>query len=136
MEKIAVVVEKTEMGYSAYVPEIPGIITVGDTYNDIKRNIQEALELYWEGEDENVLPKAVLNAKRNGFEVELQVDMQELFNHFEGILTKSGLAKITGLNQSLVSQYALGLKKPSVKQAKKIESALHNLADQLWAVRL
>jgi hypothetical protein len=94
------------------------------------------MELYWEGENESDLPDTVLMAKHHGFEIELQVDLQDLFDHFEGVLTKAGLAKITGLNQSLISQYASGLKNPSEKQAKKIEAALHGLADQLRAVRL
>jgi predicted RNase H-like HicB family nuclease len=136
MKKLTVVAERTGTGYSAYIPDVPGIITTGDTYDEIKKNIREALELYWEGENENDLPYAVLMAKHNNFDIELQVDMQDLFDHFEGVLTKAGLAKITGLNQSLISQYASGLKNPSEKQAKKIEAALHNLADQLRAIRL
>jgi predicted RNase H-like HicB family nuclease len=136
MKKLTVIAERTDTGYSAYVPDVPGIITTGDTYDEIKNNVREALELYWEGENESNLSDAVLMAKHHGFDIELQVDMQDLFDHFDGVLTKAGLAKITGLNQSLISQYASGLKNPSEKQAKKIEAALHNLADKLRAVRL
>ena len=33
-------------GYSAYVPDLPLCFTVGDTLDDVKANIKEAIELY------------------------------------------------------------------------------------------
>ncbi len=44
--KYAVVIEKTETGYSVYVPDLPGCISVGRTREEIDRNIREAIELY------------------------------------------------------------------------------------------
>ena len=118
-KKLLVIAEITDTGYSAYIPEIPGCVTVGDTYDELKRNIREAIELYYEGGDESDLPKAVRDAKNNGFEIELKVDVKELLSHFQGIITKAGLEKITGISQNLLSQYAGGFKNPSEKQAKR-----------------
>lgn len=42
----AVVIEKTATGYSAYVPDLPGCISVGRTREEMNRNIREAIELY------------------------------------------------------------------------------------------
>jgi predicted RNase H-like HicB family nuclease len=42
----AVVIEKTGTGYSAYVPDLPGCISVGRTREEMYRNIKEAIELY------------------------------------------------------------------------------------------
>lgn len=42
------IVEKTQNGYSAYVPDLPGCITVGDSLEETKKNIKEAMELYLE----------------------------------------------------------------------------------------
>ena len=42
----AVVIEKTETGYSAYVPDLPGCVSAGRTREEMDRNIREAIELY------------------------------------------------------------------------------------------
>ncbi|MBI4908900.1 MAG: type II toxin-antitoxin system HicB family antitoxin [Acidobacteria bacterium] len=44
--KYAVVIEKTQTGYSAYVPDLPGCVSVGSTRQEMDRNIREAIELY------------------------------------------------------------------------------------------
>jgi predicted RNase H-like HicB family nuclease len=48
-----IIVEKTGTGYSAYVPDLPGCITVGDTKKEIEVNIQEAILLHLEGLQED-----------------------------------------------------------------------------------
>lgn len=42
--KYAVVFEKSTTGYGAWVPDLPGCVTVGDTLEDTERNIREAIE--------------------------------------------------------------------------------------------
>jgi predicted RNase H-like HicB family nuclease len=44
--RYAVVIEKTATGYSAYVPDLPGCVSVGATRAEMDRNIREAIELY------------------------------------------------------------------------------------------
>ena len=41
--KYAVVFEKSATGYGAYVPDLPGCVTVGDTLEETERNIREAI---------------------------------------------------------------------------------------------
>ena len=43
--RYAVVIEKTDTGYSAYVPDLPGCASVGGTREEMDRNIREAIEL-------------------------------------------------------------------------------------------
>ena len=53
--RYAVVIERAydEHGrfanYSAYVPDLPGCISVGDTLDELEANIREAIELHLEG---------------------------------------------------------------------------------------
>lgn len=47
--KYAVVIEKAENNYSAYVPDLPGCITNGKTIEETERNIREAIEFHLEG---------------------------------------------------------------------------------------
>jgi len=48
MSRFAVVFEKAESNWAAYVPDLPGCITTGPTLAETKRNIREAIELHLE----------------------------------------------------------------------------------------
>jgi predicted RNase H-like HicB family nuclease len=54
--RYAVVIEKGENNYSAYVPDLPGCVSVGDTIAEVEREIQEAVELHLEGLRADGLP--------------------------------------------------------------------------------
>lgn len=49
MKKYLIIVEKTETGYSAYSPDVPGCGSTGKTREEVERNIQEAIEFHLEG---------------------------------------------------------------------------------------
>lgn len=49
MKKYLVVIEKTETGYSAYSPDIPGCGSTGKTRAEVEHNIQEAIEFHVDG---------------------------------------------------------------------------------------
>jgi predicted RNase H-like HicB family nuclease len=44
--KYTVVIETTETGYSGYVPDLPGCVSVGRTREEMDKNIREAIGLY------------------------------------------------------------------------------------------
>ncbi|BAQ65509.1 type II toxin-antitoxin system HicB family antitoxin [Geminocystis sp. NIES-3709] len=44
--QISAVIEKDEYGYYAYCPQLEGCQSQGDSFEEIKANIQEAIELY------------------------------------------------------------------------------------------
>ena len=129
-----VILEKTGDGYCAYLPDLPGCISTGITLADIKNNIKDAIDFHIEGMriEKMSIPE---NFDRE-FDLSFKMDVASLFEWFSGILTKSGVARITGMNQSLISQYVSGIKKPSSKQTKKIERALHNLGQELLEIEL
>ena len=43
-----VVIEKGETSYGAYVPDLPGCVAVGETEEEVKQLIQEAIEFHLE----------------------------------------------------------------------------------------
>jgi predicted RNase H-like HicB family nuclease len=49
MKTYAIVIERGEHNLSAYVPDLPGCITTGQTVEEIEQNIREAIELHLEG---------------------------------------------------------------------------------------
>ena len=69
--KYAAIVEKTGNGYSAYLPDLPGCIAAGDTFEETKRLVQEAVIFHLEGmaEDGETIPEPASTA----IEVEVPV---------------------------------------------------------------
>jgi predicted RNase H-like HicB family nuclease len=57
--RYAVVIEKAEGNYSAYVPDLPGCIATGNTIQEVEKQIREAIEFHLEGmrEDGLVIPE-------------------------------------------------------------------------------
>ena len=49
MKKYAVIIERAESNYSAYVPDLPGCIATGPTPQEAEREIGEAIEFHLEG---------------------------------------------------------------------------------------
>ncbi|BAZ27638.1 hypothetical protein NIES4074_00650 [Cylindrospermum sp. NIES-4074] len=47
--RYAVVIEKGETSYGAYVPDLPGCVAVGETLEEVKQMIAEAIEFHIEG---------------------------------------------------------------------------------------
>jgi len=64
MREYAVVYERAESNYSAYVPDLPGCIACGDTLEETEQLIREAIELYIDAlqEDGQPVPEPVTKA--------------------------------------------------------------------------
>ena len=56
MKRYAVVIEKTDTGYGAYVPDLPGCVAAGDTYENTDQLIREAIPFHIEASGEMAIP--------------------------------------------------------------------------------
>jgi predicted RNase H-like HicB family nuclease len=54
--RYAVVIEQAQGNYSAYVPDLPGCVAVGDTLDEVEQEIRDAIHLHIEGLKEDGLP--------------------------------------------------------------------------------
>jgi predicted RNase H-like HicB family nuclease len=54
--RYAVVIEKAQGNYSAYVPDLPGCIATGATVSEVEAEIREAIVFHVEGLREDGLP--------------------------------------------------------------------------------
>jgi predicted RNase H-like HicB family nuclease len=54
--RYAVVIEKGEMSYGAYVPDLPGCVAVGESLEEVKELIGEAIQFHLEGLREDGVP--------------------------------------------------------------------------------
>jgi predicted RNase H-like HicB family nuclease len=57
--KYAVVIEKAQSNYSAYVPDLPGCVATGSTIEEVEKEIREAIEFHIEGmrQDGEIVPQ-------------------------------------------------------------------------------
>jgi predicted RNase H-like HicB family nuclease len=51
-----VIYEKSQTGWAAYVPDLPGVVTTGTTREEVRTLIQEAIEFHLDGLREDKLP--------------------------------------------------------------------------------
>ncbi|MBU1187966.1 MAG: type II toxin-antitoxin system HicB family antitoxin [Gammaproteobacteria bacterium] len=56
--KYAIVIERAISNYSAYVPDLPGCVATGATFEEVEQQIREAIEFHLDGmrEDGEAIP--------------------------------------------------------------------------------
>jgi predicted RNase H-like HicB family nuclease len=54
--RYAVVIEKAESNYAAYVPDLLGCVATGETIEETEREIRQAIEFHLRGMYEDGLP--------------------------------------------------------------------------------
>jgi len=134
MHNIQVIIEKSNTGYSAYVPVLQGCVSTGSTVDETKLAIQEAIIFHLEGLQQDGLEIPV--EFPGHYHLQFTFDVETFLQHYNKILSRRALSRLTGINESLLSQYAAGLKHPRPTQAKRIEKGLHELANELLQINL
>ena len=66
---------------------------------------------------------------------DIHYDVTSFLDYYSGILSKSGLEKITGINQKQLWHYSSGKRHPKMATARKIQENLHRFADELRQVQ-
>lgn len=134
MKKNIIEISFTGNNFSAHVPELPGCVSVGDTPSEMKKNITDAIHFHLDGMKEDGDPIPV--SFTDDFELVYKFDAQSLLQYYKGIFNAPAFERLTGINQKQIHHYSSGLKKPRDSQKKKIEKALHDLGEELLAVKL
>jgi predicted RNase H-like HicB family nuclease len=67
--RYAIVIEKAENNYAAYVPDLPGCVTTGNSIEETERQIREAIEFHIRGLREDGLPIPEPSSQVNYVEV-------------------------------------------------------------------
>ena len=121
--KIEMIVEKTKTGYSAYAEKYP-VYTVGKSLDELKSQMIDALNLYFEKDGRTVTEK----------DVKINLDLPQFFAFYKVINAKA-LSERIGMNQSLLAQYIKGHKKPSSTQTQRILRGVQQIGKELAAIR-
>ena len=119
--RIAMTIIKEDIGYSAHTSIGNYFIgTEGETFDELKEMILDAVNLTFE-EDKFTYTID---------EIQFKLDLPSFFQFYKVINAKALSARI-GMNQSLLSQYIKGIKKPSPKQTKRIMQGVRTLGREL-----
>ena len=122
--KIVMTVIKEDSGYSATATvKNFHINTEGETFDELKANIIEAVNLSFEDQEFTYTTE----------EISLKPDLQSFFDFYKVINAKA-LSKRIGMNQSLLAQYIKGNKKPSIIQKKRILQGVQQIGKELSEV--
>lgn len=134
MGKVNVTVEVTVNNYAAFIDDLPGCISTGKTFRELKANMTEAVADHLEISRE--YGDKISDLFSDDYELVFRFDTQSLLQHYRGIFTNAALQRITGINQRQLQHYASGMSRPRPEQANRIETALHHLGEELMAVEL
>jgi hypothetical protein len=131
---LLVMIEWLDGGFGAYV-KAPGFLftTEGDSVKQVADNLRDLIADYLNHEGSQT-------PEWQGLEIaDIQFnyvyDLRAFFEHFNE-LKISAIATRAGLNTNLVQQYVSGNKKASESQAKKLQRAVHELANELKQIAL
>ena len=133
MEKINVSVSWSGKNYcaSAQGSELNGLIAVTHkTLDGLKKIFPESLRLHIDGciQDNDVLPKWVVTGE---YELDYKLETSALIHSLEGILTRSAIARVSGINEKLIGHYASGYRNPRKRQREKIIRGIHTISCEL-----
>ena len=125
-QPVKMTVERSSDTFWAYALVKGGIITTnGNTLEELKSHALEATNLFFEDK----------GATYTSNEIQFTFDIQSFFEYY-GIINAKALAAKIGMSQSLLAQYANGIKTPSGKQLNRIMEGVRNLGKELASLEL
>ena len=137
MEKITVFIGWAEKNYSAYTNDFERlggiIIATNKTLDGVKKEFESALQFHIDGckQDGDTLPEWLTSGK---YELAYILETSALIHSLDGILTRSAIARVTGINERQIGHYALGIRKPRPQQRDKIIAGIHKISCELASV--
>ncbi|MCL2328384.1 MAG: type II toxin-antitoxin system HicB family antitoxin [Bacteroidetes bacterium] len=130
---IKAIIEKGQDGfYSIYIPSIAGLYGAGETEEEAKNALNDAIDMAREHAEE-VGAWDDYAPLKNKYTIEYSYDLSGFFKTFD-VFDVSALASRIGINSSLMRRYKSGKTRASQSQKTIIAKGIHNLATQLSAV--
>ena len=119
--------------YGACSNEVLGCVATHKTLEGVKKAYSDSLRWHLEAmvADGDEIPVAL----EGDYKLEFELNTQALLHFFEGVLTRSALARVTGINERQLGHYATGHRNPRLAQRKKIIDGIHKIGNEFNAVR-
>ena len=109
------------------------LTTVGNNAIEVTQNLKDLIQDHLDNEGKE--QQFWQNVKVENITFEYVYDLTALFDVLSAVKINS-LADLAGINQSLMRQYASGVKYPSAQQAQKIQAAVKQLGQKLLQVSI
>jgi len=122
MRNIEIIAEKTNTGFSGYAKKY-AVATTGETFHELRKNLVEALNFYFEESDMEV-------SEQN---LKIILDIPQFFTFYK-VLNAKAFSEYIGMNQSLLAQYTHGIKTPSARQTERIILGIQKLGKELSSI--
>jgi predicted RNase H-like HicB family nuclease len=134
MKIIEAVIERAKDGtFSVYC--MNEIFTgMGNTAEAAKMDMRQQMDFFKKTAIEDNFPYP--DFLNEDFEIVYKFDTESLLEYYSGILSLSGLEKITGIHQKQLWNYLHRKSKPRKAQVEKIEKGLHTLGSELISISL
>lgn len=133
MEKIIAKIGYTERNYSGVI-ELPNevIVVTNKTLDGIKEDFKISLEFSKQAYIDNneKLPKCL----QDNYELVFELQTSAILHSLDGMLTRSALSRVTGINQKQLGHYMSGYRKPRPINQRKIIEGIHQIGRELLAV--
>jgi len=136
MQKIKVKIGWSGNNYSCVADDaaLNGIVVVTNkTVQGLKNDFNESLQFHIEGclEAGDKLPEWLV---AGDYEIEYITEISALLHSLDGILTRSAIARVSGINVQQIGHYAAGIRTPRPLQRNRIVNAIHNISKELASV--
>ncbi len=91
-----------------------------------------ALEFHLDGlrADGDEIPSVI----QGRYRLDFVLNVRALLHYFDGLLTRSALSRVTGINELQFGHYNTGHRKPRPEQRKKIVEGLHRIGKEINSV--
>lgn len=129
MEKIKVIID-WEDNYGAASNEIAGCVATHKTFEGVKKAYASTLTFHIEGMQPHEIPDKL----QGEYELEFELTAQALLHHFDGILTRAAISRVTGINERQLGHYMTRHRTPRLAQRSRIIDGLHRIGKELTAV--
>ncbi|MBP6979095.1 MAG: hypothetical protein PHD61_10580 [Bacteroidales bacterium] len=122
---VHVTITKEVSGYSAFTTVGQDFIgTEGESYEELKTNILEAINLAFE-------ERSIIYTIED---IRFTLDLPSFFEFYK-IINAKALSQQIGMNQSLLAQYITGKKRPSPMQIRRILKGVQQIGKELSEIQ-
>ena len=101
------------------------------TIEGVKEAFRSALEFHIEGSEIEELPDCL----KEEYELEFELAVSALLHHYDKILTRAAISRVTGINQRQLGHYLSGYRNPRRDKRDIIVAGLHKIGNELLNVK-
>ena len=134
MKKIKVLISWSGDNYVATISDINGVvIATNKNLEKVKKEFQQSLKFHVEGlvdDGDNIDD----DLKYGNYELVYELHVSAILHSLDGIITRSALSRVTGINQKQLGHYISGYRNPRPQMRKKIVEGLHKIGREFISV--